>query len=303
MNDDSKQVSTLRNILHLTDFSPCSDTAFRWAIDIARANGSTLSVVHVVVPDVLTYLAPVSPAATLDIKENWARKEMQRIEEQLVGLPHATIVKHGMDVWTAVEPDLQELRSELIVLGTHGRTGVNRLLLGSVAERVVRQSAVPVMTVGSRVAKGLEVDGKFHRVLLATDFAPGSAAIAEYATALAERNQAELVLLHACKVRRKAKSNKFGDLSVAEALHRLYELLPDPDKLQRDPETLVEFGEASTQIIEVARRKKADLIVMGVRKAGSVLAATHLESGTIHNVVARATCPVMTMRPIGAPPA
>src|SRR5215475_3447176 len=154
MSDGSKSTSTanLTTILHLTDFSPCSDAAFRWAIDIARANGSTLSVVHVVVPDVLTYLAPVSPAATLVIKENWARKEMQRIEDQLVGLPHATIVKHGMDVWTAVEPDLQELRSELIVLGTHGRTGVNRLLLGSVAERVVRQSAVPVMTVGSRVA-------------------------------------------------------------------------------------------------------------------------------------------------------
>lgn len=303
MNDGSKSTLNLTNILLLTDFSACSDAAFRWAIDIARANGSTLSVLHVVVPDTLTYLTPVSPAAAADIQESWARGEMQKIDKQLAGLPHHTIVKRGTDVWAAVEPELEELRCDLIVLGTHGRTGIKKLLLGSMAEQVVRRSTVPVLTVGSRIAQSLEVDGKFHRVLVATDFAPGSAAIAEYGTALAERNQAELVLLHACKPCKRAKSDKFADLSVAEALHRLHELVRHSDTLQCDPETLVRFGDASTQILEVAGRKKADLIVMGVRKAGSVLAATHLETGTMHNVVARATCPVLTVRPMVAQPA
>lgn len=299
MSQDLNHTPTLTNILHLTDFSRCSDAAFRWAIEMARANSSTLSVLHVVVPDALAYLKP----AAFDIQENWALGEMQKMEKQLAGLTHQTIVKRGADVWAAIEPNAKELRSGLIILGTHGRTGLNKLLLGSVAERVVRQSTVPVMTVGSKVAQGLEVDGKFHRVLLATDFAPGSAAIAEYATSLAERNQAELVLLHACKRRKKAKADKFGDLSVAEALHQLRELVPDADKLQRDPETLVEFGDAGTQILEVAERKKADLIVMGVRKRGNLLAATHLETGTMHNVVARAICPVLTMRPMATQPA
>lgn len=303
MNDGSKSTPNLTNILLLTDFSLCSDAAVRWAIDIARVNGSTLSVLHVVVPDALTYLTPVSPTAAVELQESWAQGQMQKIEKQLVGLPHHTTVKRGTDVWAAVEPELKELRCDLVVLGTHGRTGLRKLLLGSIAERVVRQSTVPVLTVGSRIAQGLEADGKFHRVLVATDFAPGSAAVAEYGTALAERNQAELVLLHACKPRKRAKSDRFGDLSVAEALHRLHELARHSDKLQGDPETLVEFGDASTQILEVAGRKKADLIVMGVRKARSVLAATHLETGTMHNVVARATCPVLTVRPMVAQPA
>src|SRR5262252_5709616 len=115
MNDCLKRTSTLTNIVHLTDFSPCSDAACRWAMDIARANGATLSVVHALVPDALTYLTPVPPAA-LDIQENWARGEMQRIEKQLTGLPHQTIVKRCTDVWAAIEPDLRELRSELVVL-------------------------------------------------------------------------------------------------------------------------------------------------------------------------------------------
>lgn len=104
--------SPLINILHLTDFSPCSDAALRWAIDITRANSSTLSL-HVVVPDALTDLTPVSPAAELELKENLERREMQRIDQQLAGLPHAHLhfgmlseqvqeIRHG---WTVSAAD------------------------------------------------------------------------------------------------------------------------------------------------------------------------------------------------------
>lgn len=288
MDDDSKRLPTLMNILHLTDFSACSDAAFRWAIALARANQAKLSVLHVVVPDALT-----SPTA-LDIQENGARGKMQKVDEQLTSLPHGAIVTRGADVWTAVQKELQELQSELIVLGTHGRTGFTKLLLGSVAEQVLRHSPVPVMSVGPGVAQGPEADGKFHRVLLATDFSLGSAA--EYALSLAQRDQAELVLLHVCKTGKKSKSTKFTELSVAEALHRLHELVRQAGTLLDHAETLVEFGNAGTQILEVARRKKADLIVMGVRKARSLFTATHLEIGTTHSVVAQASCPVLTVR-------
>jgi nucleotide-binding universal stress UspA family protein len=298
MNNDLRHAPALTNILHLTDFSPCSDAACRWAMDIARANGATLSVVHVVVPDTLSYLAPVSPAAAVDIQENWARQEMQKIDNQLAGLPHQTIVTRGTDVWMAAEKELEKLQSELIVLGTHGKTGLTKLLLGSVAERVLRSSAVPVMTVGPGVAPEQEGDGKFHRVLLATDFAAGSALAAECAITVAQRDQAELVLLHTCKLGRRAKSQKFADLSVAEALHRLHQLVRDADMLRGSLETCVEFGDAGTQILEVASRRNADLIVMGARKASSVLAATHLGIGTTHNVVAHAPCPVLTVGPM-----
>lgn len=298
MEEDSKASLALTNILHLTDFSSCSDAAFRWAIAMARANRAKLSVLHVLVPDMLTRLTPDSSSSAFELQEKRAQWGMRKIEAQLADLLYETIIAPGDDVWSVVEGRRRELGSDLIVLGTHGRTGLNKLFLGSVAERILRRSPVAVMTVGPCVAEELERDGKFHRVLLATDFAPGSSAVAEYATALALRDQAEIVLLHACKPVKRAKSEKFPELSVAEVLHRLHELVQPADKLRLPPETVVEFGDAGTQILDVARRKKADLIVMGVRKAGSVLAATHLEIGTTHNVVAHAPCPVVTVRPM-----
>lgn len=294
---DDYSALTFKNILHLTDFSACSDAALTWAVSMARANGAKLSVLHVVIPDALVHLTPDSPTVALDIQEEWAQKEMQRFEAQLSELPHKTMVIRGTDVWSAVEAKLKKLESDLIVLGTHGRTGLSKMLMGSVAEKVLRSSAVPVMTVGPAVPRERGSDGKFHRVLLATDFAAGSAEAAGYAIAFAQRDEAELVLLHACK--KSGRSSKGAELSVAEAMHRLHETIPCADSLRHRPEALVEYGdgEAGAQIVEVAKRKKADLIVMGIRAAGSLFAATHFEVGTAHNVVAEAPCPVLTVKP------
>jgi nucleotide-binding universal stress UspA family protein len=150
--------------------------------------------------------------------------------------------------------------------------------------------------VGPAVAHGSGGDGKFYRVLLATDFAAGSAEAASYATAFAQRDQAELVLLHARENSSQSRSEKRSELSVAEVLHRLHEIVPRADVLRHRPETIVEYGEAGTRILEVAKRKEVDLIVMGIRNAGSVFAATHLDAGTAHKVVAEAPCPVLTVR-------
>jgi nucleotide-binding universal stress UspA family protein len=294
---DDRSALTFKSILHLTDFSACSDAALTWAMSMARANGAKLSVLHVVIPDALVYLTPGSPTVALDIQEEWAQREMRRIEAQLSDLPHKTMVTRGTDVWSAVEPKLKQLESDLIVLGTHGRTGLRKILMGSVAESVLGSSVVPVMTVGPAVPRGLGGDGKFHRVLLATDFAAGSAEAAGYAIAFAQRDEAKLVLVHACKQSKQNGSAKRLELSVAEVMHRLHETVPCAESLRYRPETLVEYGEPGARIVEVAKRKEADLIVMGIRTAKHLFAATHLDVGTAHNVVAQASCPVLTVRP------
>jgi nucleotide-binding universal stress UspA family protein len=285
------------NILHLTDFSACSDAAFAWASGIARANHEKLSLLHVVVPDALTYMTPDSHAAALDLQEKWAKEQVQQVEERLKDLQHEMIVVRGRDVWSGVEGKLKLLGNDLIVLGTHGRTGLRRMLMGSVAERVLRSSTVPVMTVGPAVPPDLGDGGRFHRVLLATDFAAGSAEAAFYAMSVAQRDDAELFLVHACKKRKQAGSDKGWELSVAEVMHRLHETIPHDEKLQHRPEAIVEFGKPEERIVEVAKRREADLIVMGVRKTTHLFAATHLELGTADSVVARAPCPVLTIRP------
>src|SRR6516162_2049195 len=122
-----------QNILHLTDFSSCSDAAFRWAIDMARANQAKLSMLHVLIPDMLTRLTPDSSSAAFDLQEKWAQWGMRRIEAQLVDFPHRTIIARGDDAWSVVEARQKELGSDLIVLGIHGRTGLKKRLPGSVA--------------------------------------------------------------------------------------------------------------------------------------------------------------------------
>ena len=287
----------LTNILHLTDFSSSSDAAFHWAMAIARANQAKLLVLHVLVPNALAYMAPdYSPQIALDAQEKCACDEMRRMREHLVGLPHDMILRRNSDVWMAVERELGKARSDMIVLGTHGRTGLNKLLLGSVAERVLRCSMVPVMTVGPGVVP-MESDGKFHRLLFATDFTLGSAAAGQYAGTLVNRDEAELTLLYTFTPGKPAGSETSSELSVAEAFHRLDELARDTDTPRGRTHTFVEFGDAGAKILDVAMKTKADLIMMGVGKAKSIFAATHLEIGTIHNVVAQASCPVLTVPP------
>jgi len=297
MDNHSGGLLPFQNILHLTDFSACSDAALAWASGIARANHVKLSLVHVVVPDALAFMTPAAVAAALDLQEKWAQEQMQRVEERLKDLQHETIVARGRDAWSTVEAKLKLLGSDLIVLGTHRRTGLRKMLMGSAAERVLRSSTVPVMTVGPAVPAGLGSEGRFHRVLLATDFAAGSAEAACYAMSVAHRDDAELFLLHACKKRKQAGSDKGWELSVAEVMHRLHETIPHDEKLQHRPEAIVEYGRPEERIVEVAKRRQADLIVMGVRNTTHLFAFTHLEIGTTHSVVAQAPCPVLTVRP------
>ncbi len=297
MEDHSTDSDRFPSILHLTDFSACSEHALECAIRLARTHHSKLSVLHVVVPNALTYMNPDSPVAALDMQENWAREEMQRIEQRLTGVPHQARISRGTDVWSTVASELDQLQSDLLVLGTHGRTGLSKLLLGSVAESVLRHSAIPVMTVREEVRLSPEKQSKFRRVLLATNFAVGSEETAGYAVALAKLDEAQLLLLHACKRSGRRNTNGAPELSVAEALHRLHELTLEGRKLRHRPESIVEFGDAGTRILNVARLRNADLIVIGCRDAPSIFAATHISMGTTHEVIANAPCPVLTVRP------
>jgi nucleotide-binding universal stress UspA family protein len=135
MDQQSSGSVLFGNILHLTDFSASSDAACSWAMALAHASGAKLALLHVVVPDALTCLTPDSRTAAIDLQETWAREQMQQLEPRLTDLKHETFVVRGSDVWSAVAPRLGNLGTDLIVLGTHGRTGVRKVLMGSVAEK------------------------------------------------------------------------------------------------------------------------------------------------------------------------
>ena len=285
----------LKNILFLTDFSDSSATAVPFATSIARAYGSVVRALHVLVPSAYTYMTPEAAAILLDGEEDRARAEMQQVEAQFSGLPSKVMIERGGAVWPVLSEVLKRDEIDLIVLGTHGRTGVQKLLLGSSAEEVFRRARVPVLTIGPAVQSGAHGGGRFRCVLFATDFNEVSTAAAPYAVSLAQENQSRLLLLHVLPNPKSGKPER--ELSIAEGLHRLQELVPAEAELWCRPEAVVQHGDPAEQILAAANRCGANLIVLGVRGmdrwAG---AATRLDRAIAYQVVVHAPCPVLTVR-------
>lgn len=288
---------TLKNILLLTDFSEPSEIAIPFAIAIAREYESNVYAMHVLTPVPFAYASPESAAVAIEGFEEGAQAGMQIVDAQLVGVPHETMLVRGESVWPPVEKALDEWAIDLVILGTHGRTGAIKLLFGSVAEEIFRRASVPVLTIGPSVRKGFHGGGQFRRVLFATDFTSEAQAAAPYAISMAQENQARLLLLHVMRDPEVKTSKRTAQDSVANVMHQLYEIVPQEAELWCRPEPTVRFGNPAELILETANELEADLIVLGVRDAARHLgAATHLERTTAHKVVAHATCPVLTVR-------
>jgi nucleotide-binding universal stress UspA family protein len=210
---------------------------------------------------------------------------------------HEVRVVRGVEVWAPVEQAIESCHADLIILGTHGRAGAQKMILGSVAEEVFRRSPVPVLTVGPRAREGMHGAARFHRVLLATDFSAEAGAAAPFAVSLAQENQAHLVLLHVMDERRDHNAPPSTGMSIAVAMHELLELVPEDAELWCRPEPVVQYGHVAERILEEARGRHADLIVLGVRgAAGHLRAATHFRRSVAYQVVANARCPVLTVR-------
>jgi len=286
----------LKNILYLTDFSEPSDAALPYAAEVARGFGAKIYAFHVLIPSPFIYATPEGTALGVVAEEEVAQANMQKVEAALVGLTHETIVERGIGVWPSLERAVKEYRIDLIVLGTHGRTGPQRLLLGSVAEEIFRRSHVPVMTIGPWARKGLHQAARFRRVLFPTDFSPASLAAAPYAMSMAQENQARLILLHVLPGPEQASGDKRAEEMESDVTRRLHELVPAEAELWCRPGTIVQHGMPGERILETAKAGGADLIVLGVRSAGGhVGVATHVQRTTAHQVVAHAMCPVLTV--------
>jgi len=148
--ESSARIS-LKNILYLTDFSEPSEAALPFVSAIARGYGARVYALHVFMPASYVYTTPALTIAAIEAEEESAKASMVRVESSLAGLSHETIVERGIGIWPAVEQAIKEQAIDLIVLGTHGRTGAEKFLLGSVAEEIFRRSPVPVLTIGPGV--------------------------------------------------------------------------------------------------------------------------------------------------------
>src|SRR5579862_179564 len=290
---NSAERITLKSIVYLTDFSRSAEAALPFAKSMARAFDAKVYALHVLVPDFMSYMTPESPREALDQQERIAALKMDTVDLKFKGMPHESLIERADSLWQVLDPKLKQCGVDLVVLGTHGRTGLRKFVMGSTAERVLRQSSVPVMTVGPGVIGSLPSEGKFHHILLATDLREDCRNATAYAASLAQENEAELTLLHVIEHSPRRSKRKPEALSVAEAMHRLQAEVPSEAGLWCRSETAIELGSPGPKIVEAAKNRKADLVVLGVRDAEHLFAATHLEIRTAHEVVAHAACPVL----------
>jgi nucleotide-binding universal stress UspA family protein len=287
----------LKNILFLTDFSEPSEAALPFAMAIAREYGAAIHALHVLVPEAFMYTSPEATIVSLEAQEESAVAEMQRTESQLAGVTHEGSVVRSADMWTAVTEAIEGSQADMIVIGTHGRTGAEKVVLGSVAEEVFRKSPIPVLTIGPHARSRVHGASRFHRVLYATDFSAESKAAAPFAVSLAQENQAQLILMHTLNGGREPKGVARPGMSIADAMHALLEMVPPDAELWCRPEPVVQYGAPAERILLEAKGRNADLIVLGVRSAaGRLRMATHLSRSVAYQVVANAPCPVLTVR-------
>lgn len=288
----------LNNILFATDFSQCANAALPYAIAMAQRYGSTLQAAYTL-PDADRMVIMAPETWPLIAEEDTIRTELyiEQLEQQLQKLPHCILTPKG-EVADALTQIIDKNQIDLLVLGTHGRAGVDKLLMGSVAEEIYRRATCPVLSVGPNASRKLNGEIQFQQILFATDFGRDSIAALAYAVSLAEEDDARLVLLHVVE----QPEAGFADVEDVKLtlLNRLRELVPPEAEARCHAECRLEFGHQfarpSTRILEVAKTQAADLIVLGVRKAHRVPGlATHLTSTTAQ-ILTLAECPVLTVR-------
>jgi len=295
---------TLRRLLCPVDFSDFSKQALDLAMVIARWYEAEIVVVHVVpiVPTVLPF-----PSATIPdvgaLDPQVAGRELQSFVEAAGPAPPRpqTIVRMGAPA--PVILDLaREVNADLLVLGTHGRTGFERLMLGSVTEKVMLKATCPVLTVPRAVDGGAQAP-VFRRIVCGMDFSEAALRGLKFALSLCAEAGGHLTLLHAVEWMPEASLpglpefdlKQFGASLVSEAQSRLEQLVPAETRDWCEINSSVRIGKPYVEILRTAAEESTDLIVLGVQGRGPL--DRMLFGSTTQHVVRKAPCPVLTVRP------
>jgi nucleotide-binding universal stress UspA family protein len=301
----------IRHILCPIDFSEGSRRALDHAVTLARWYHARLSVVHVhqlsMPVYAVSYMGPEGLQPIL-LTEPERQQLLSRLEAEVAddrvatGLPIETMLDEEANVPGAIVSRAETASVDLIVLGTHGRSGFERLILGAVTEKVLRKATCPVLTVPAQAPDAVPREaGAIRRILCPVDFSSSSEGALEYAAALGQETQARLTVLHVLE--RLPDLAEYADaVGLTEYRHARFEQARVhlsqvvKAKVHETCKTdeLVLVGSAYAEILRVAHDQDAGLIAMGVRGRG----ATDLMffGSTTNHVVRAAHCPVLTVR-------
>jgi nucleotide-binding universal stress UspA family protein len=295
----STRLIQLKRIAVLTDLGSDSEKMLRYAASLARWYGSELLLVHAYPPEFYSAIPPeplpMWPASGLSPKED-AEQKVRVLSDKLhlndltpKVLIRETSVGHILS-------EMDEYHPSLVVLATHGRKGIEKWLVGSVAEEVFRRVHWPVLVLGPDcVPCELAQPKQFERVLYATDLSAVSVTALHYAAGISHDHEAQLVALY---VEPDSKQGFSFDRVIAQ--QRLEDWLQDTidgmSEALAGVHCIVDFGKPETKIAELATQHQADLVIVGARGLGAISgAASHFIGGTAYEVSCGSKCPVLVV--------
>jgi nucleotide-binding universal stress UspA family protein len=283
----------IHNVLIATDFSRCSNLALSFGLELAHGYQAKAYVAFVLPTDQFMVAGPDAYEAAKDVARRdllELKQELRRKHSYIEGEDYHLFLLEG-DVAQSILDFAREKAIDVIVVGTHGRGGLGRALMGSVAERVFRQSPVPVLTLGPHLQRTAHA-GAPRNILVPVDFTPASERAAHYAVAMAREHNAALTVLHV--IERWPTQAQADRARVMQTLREKVEDVIAEEVIGLRCNVRLEVGRVVETILYTANGIEADLVVMGVRPRTGLL--NRLMWPHAYEIVREAACPVLTVR-------
>jgi len=292
-----------KSIMCATDFSDISKHAVAYGIALANEFGAKLFLCHVIdLPSAPvsiygeTYLEPIDQQPKI---AEYVHRQLKRlIENQPVEWESLITIGHIAD---EISRMAEEKNVDLVVSATHGRSGLKRFLLGSVAERLMRTLSCPLLTVHSPEHDFTTPESKeirLQRILVGCDFSPDSSLAFQHGLSFAQEFQSELHLVHVVAHDSSKKPTNQGIESqqdlFGELNGKLGNMIPEEARNWCTLKTSILDGEPYVELVRYAELNDIDMIVLGVRGLG--LAETLFLGSTTDRIVRKAPCPVLCVR-------
>lgn len=302
-------MSMFKNVLFPTDFSVHSEYGKDYAMAFAQQSNGTVHVTHVVDTSHLPYVAVGGAFASGDVLEHTIDSMREHAQSRLDQFVDVAEFKHvhaeaHLRVGKPAEEIVKlatESKADLIVIGTHGRSGFDRWVFGSTCDKVVRLSPIPVLAIKHPEHEFVKPEGPvvLKRIMVPCDFSHFSHEIVPFAAKMAREFGATLVLTHVVDSRldypefmpgMDQRNTPYLHASAAEMLEKLAN---EYDDLTTEVEVFT--GIPDKELTEAVKNLQIDLVVMATHGHTGVTHA--LLGSTAEKVVRRAPCPVMTVRP------
>jgi len=308
MSSATATLPTLKKVLFATDFSTYSKKALEYATALTRGLHGSFYLAHVV----STMNFALAGPETVGLAGDAAWRDLTELETKLDeagalrGIPHHTLLCQG-DISAQLQEIVEREGIDLVVVGTHGREGLMKVVAGSVAENVFRHVSCPVLVISSHVSSIGAAADTFapKRVLLATDFGAASRQALIFGASLIKQNRGTLILLHVIPPLALTSADSFWYLGSklegmrkgieVQTLEQLKKFIPEDLDLQGRVEFTTDVEFPVEGILSAARKHQADLILLGLREHAPSI-ASHSPWEIADRVICGADVPVMTVK-------